>query len=76
MSAVSKSHVRAAGKPAVGLLIAAFALLYSSWGGTYLAIRIGIESIPPLLMVVAFAVPPLSTTCKPLLLIIVPFAAP
>ena len=51
MSAVSKSHVRAAGKPAVGLLIAAFALLYSSWGGTYLAIRIGIESIPPLLMV-------------------------
>jgi drug/metabolite transporter (DMT)-like permease len=51
MSAASKSHVRATGKPAVGLLIAAFALLYLSWGGTYLAIRIGIESIPPLLMV-------------------------
>lgn len=51
MAAASKSHARAAGKPAVGLLIAAFALLYTSWGGTYLAIRIGIESIPPLLMV-------------------------
>jgi drug/metabolite transporter (DMT)-like permease len=32
-------------------VIAAFAILYTAWGGTYLAIRIGIESMPPLLMV-------------------------
>ncbi|NDQ58893.1 MAG: EamA family transporter [Acidipila sp.] len=38
-------------KPSTGLLIGAFAALYLAWGGTYLAIRIGIESIPPLLMV-------------------------
>ncbi len=51
MSAASNSQPRATGKPAMGLVLAAFALLYGAWGGTYLAIRIGIESIPPLLMV-------------------------
>ena len=32
------------------LLIAAFAALYIIWGSTYLVIRIGVESWPPLLM--------------------------
>jgi drug/metabolite transporter (DMT)-like permease len=32
------------------LLIAAFAALYIIWGSTYLAIRIGVETWPPLLM--------------------------
>jgi hypothetical protein len=31
-------------------LIAAFASVYLIWGSTYLAIRIAIETIPPLLM--------------------------
>lgn len=30
-------------------IVAAMALLYTVWGSTYLAIRIGVESIPPLL---------------------------
>lgn len=40
-------------KPAtapVGLVIAAFAAVYLVWGSTYLAIRLAIDSIPPLLM--------------------------
>jgi drug/metabolite transporter (DMT)-like permease len=32
------------------LLLVAFALVYVVWGSTYLAIRIGIESFPPLLL--------------------------
>src|SRR5580698_8205755 len=32
------------------LLIAAFAAVYVIWGSTYLAIAIGIESFPPLLL--------------------------
>jgi drug/metabolite transporter (DMT)-like permease len=51
MTAASNSRASEAGKSSVGLLIAAFAILYTAWGGTYLAIRIGIESMPPLLMV-------------------------
>lgn len=31
-------------------LIAAFAAIYTVWGSTYLAIRFGVESIPPFLM--------------------------
>jgi len=31
-------------------IVAAFAAIYLIWGSTYLAIRIGIETIPPLLM--------------------------
>lgn len=34
----------------LGLVIAAFAAVYLVWGSTYLAIRIAIDSIPPLLM--------------------------
>ncbi|MDX6378926.1 MAG: hypothetical protein QOE98_3229 [Gaiellaceae bacterium] len=30
-------------------IVAAMALLYTVWGSTYLAIRVGVESIPPLL---------------------------
>lgn len=33
-----------------GLVYLAFALVYVVWGSTYLAIRIGIESFPPLLL--------------------------
>ncbi|WP_165073353.1 EamA family transporter [Paludisphaera rhizosphaerae] len=32
------------------LLIAAFAIVYMVWGSTYLAIRIGLKTLPPLLM--------------------------
>ncbi len=32
------------------LLIGAFIALYLIWGSTYLAIRIGVESWPPMLM--------------------------
>jgi hypothetical protein len=32
------------------LVIVAFGLVYVVWGSTYLAIRIGIESFPPLLL--------------------------
>lgn len=31
-------------------IIAAFAAIYIIWGSTYLAIRIGIETLPPLIM--------------------------
>lgn len=37
--------------PRLGLLVLAFGLLYLMWGSTYLAIRVAIESLPPLLMV-------------------------
>ena len=33
-----------------GLVIIAFGLVYVVWGSTYLAIRVGIESFPPLLL--------------------------
>ncbi len=36
--------------PPAGLVIAAFAAVYLIWGSTYLAIRLAIETIPPLLM--------------------------
>ena len=31
-------------------LVAAFAAVYVVWGSTYLAIRVAIETLPPLLM--------------------------
>lgn len=37
-------------RPAKALLLAAFAAVYVVWGSTYLAIRVAIESLPPLLM--------------------------
>ena len=42
----------AAGRGAAprGLLLAAFAAIYLIWGSTYLAIRIGLETMPPFLM--------------------------
>ena len=36
--------------PPRGLVIAAFAAVYFIWGGTYLAIRFAVETIPPFLM--------------------------
>ncbi len=36
--------------PAKGKLLAAFAAVYLLWGSTYLAIRFGVETIPPFLM--------------------------
>jgi drug/metabolite transporter (DMT)-like permease len=38
-------------EPAKALVIIAFAALYIIWGSTYLAIRIGIQSIPPFLLI-------------------------
>ena len=37
-------------RPAAAKVLAAFAAVYVIWGSTYLAIRIAIESLPPLLM--------------------------
>lgn len=37
-------------RPALGLVIAAFAAVYIVWGSTYLGMRLAIDSIPPLLM--------------------------
>jgi drug/metabolite transporter (DMT)-like permease len=37
-------------RPAMALVIAAFAAVYIIWGSTYLGIRLAIDSIPPLLM--------------------------
>jgi drug/metabolite transporter (DMT)-like permease len=49
-----REPVAAGGEPAGGrtstLVIVAFGLVYVVWGSTYLAIRVGIESFPPLLL--------------------------
>lgn len=37
-------------RPSLLLLVAAFAAVYLIWGSTYLAIRVGIETLPPFLM--------------------------
>jgi drug/metabolite transporter (DMT)-like permease len=37
-------------RPAIGLVIAAFAAVYIVWGSTYLGMRVAIDSIPPLIM--------------------------
>ncbi len=42
--------VRKTPRPSRASILLAFALLYLIWGSTYLAIRISIETIPPLLM--------------------------
>jgi drug/metabolite transporter (DMT)-like permease len=51
----SKSALKAPGSeaphpPTSTLVIIAFGLVYVVWGSTYLAIRVGIESFPPLLL--------------------------
>src|SRR5919204_597513 len=38
-----------------GRLVAAFAAIYLLWGGTYLAIAIGLQSIPPFILMGARA---------------------
>jgi drug/metabolite transporter (DMT)-like permease len=40
-------------RPKTGLLILAFLAIYVIWGSTFLAIRVAIETIPPLLMMSA-----------------------
>ena len=37
-------------RPAMSLVIAAFAAVYLIWGSTYLAIRYAVETLPPFLM--------------------------
>ena len=44
------SPVPHASKGSKTLLLAAFAAVYVIWGSTYLAIRIGVESVPPLML--------------------------
>ncbi len=39
-----------AARPAAAKILAAFAAVYILWGSTYLAIRVAIDSLPPLLM--------------------------
>lgn len=39
-----------AARPSAAKILAAFAAVYVVWGSTYLAIRVAIESLPPLLM--------------------------
>ncbi|HEX2080917.1 MAG TPA: drug/metabolite exporter YedA [Longimicrobium sp.] len=39
-----------ASRPSAAKILAAFAAVYILWGSTYLAIRVAIESLPPLLM--------------------------
>lgn len=39
-----------AARPATLAIVAAFAAVYLIWGSTYLAIRVAVESLPPLLM--------------------------
>ena len=44
-------HVRRFWNGSTGRLIGAFAAIYLLWGGTYLAIALGLQSIPPFLLV-------------------------
>src|SRR5215207_4586772 len=37
-------------RPGAALVLAAFAAVYTLWGSTYLAIRVAIDTLPPLLM--------------------------
>src|SRR5688500_8796169 len=37
-------------RPRLALVLAAFAAVYVLWGSTYLAIRVAIDTLPPLLM--------------------------
>jgi drug/metabolite transporter (DMT)-like permease len=49
----SSSHSQAHEKPGSVALVSAFAAIYIIWGSTYLAISIGMESFPPLLLAAA-----------------------
>ena len=37
-------------QPSAGLVVAAFAAIYLIWGSTYLAILIGLKTMPPFVM--------------------------
>lgn len=47
---VTRSVMSDEPRPALALVLAAFAAVYLIWGSTYLGIRLAIDSIPPLLM--------------------------
>lgn len=49
-SAVALAHDPQASARVTPLVVTAFAAVYIIWGSTYLAIRIGIESFPPLIL--------------------------
>jgi drug/metabolite transporter (DMT)-like permease len=49
-SAEAAKAGRFAAAPPSAKVIAAFAIVYVIWGSTYLAIRVGVESFPPLLL--------------------------
>ena len=46
----TREHSPAAPARTTSLVLAAFAAVYVIWGSTYLAIRIGVESFPPLML--------------------------
>src|SRR5947208_12075383 len=47
---MNRHHPPAAiGQPARWSLVVAFALVYVSWGTTYLAIKVGVKDLPPAL---------------------------
>src|SRR5262245_60432551 len=52
MSTTTVATPSATGSPShtTPLVLAAFAAVYLVWGSTYLAIRIGVESLPPLVL--------------------------
>jgi drug/metabolite transporter (DMT)-like permease len=43
------THAAHSKRPAIGSVILAFTCLYISWGTTYYAIRVGVETLPPAL---------------------------
>lgn len=43
-------HDRSSNAPPLVAVVAAFAAIYSIWGSTYLAIRVGVETIPPFML--------------------------
>jgi drug/metabolite transporter (DMT)-like permease len=46
----TKTHRVAEATPAVWKTLSAFAIIYFVWGSTFLAIRIGVHEVPPLLL--------------------------
>ena len=49
--AASATSADSSGTPSSAKIVLAFAAIYTIWGSTYLAIRIGIETLPPFTMI-------------------------
>src|SRR2546430_5645307 len=50
-TSLTPAKIPGIGKPGTStLVLIAFGLVYVVWGSTYLAIRVGVESLPPLLL--------------------------